>query len=365
MAVVSRSLRRSGASTATLSLLQDAHRSSTRSVYESHWRRWVQWCSDQNLDPFSPSEIQLANHLAFMSSSLHLSPAALRVRRAAVRTTRRQLGLTALPCSSVVADVIKGAALRAARAPVRVPAWDLFLVLAFLRQAPFEPLESASWTDLSLKTVFLVALASGRRVSEVHGLSGLPADVAFEADGSMSLSFLPEFLAKNQVPGDPSPILSIRSLSDILPTGDPDIVNCPVRALKAYLDKSRSRRSNSLRRLFLPLKPNRERDIQKATIARWIVTVVRRAYQEEQRKGGGVMPLPSSSGKAHEVRAWASSLAVADSCRIEDVLRAAYWRSTGVFISYYLRDVARRRADGAYGVASAVVAQHIMSASRR
>jgi hypothetical protein len=364
VAVIARSLQRSGASAATLSLLQDAHRSSTRSVYESHWRCWVQWCSDQGLDPFSPSEIQLANHLAFMSSSLHLSPSALRVRRAAIRTTRRQLGLPALSCSSVVADVIKGAALRAARSPVRVPSWDLFLVLSFLRQAPFEPLDAASWTDLSLKVVFLVALASGRRVSEVHGLSGLPADVAFEADGSMSLSFLPEFLAKNQTPGDPSPVLLIRPLTDILPVGDPDLANCPVRALKVYYAKARSRRSNSLRRLFLPLKPGRKCDIQKGTIARWIVSLVRRAYQYEAKKGGGVL-LPPDSIRAHEVRAWASSLAASSSCRIEDLLKAAYWRSSGVFISFYLRDVARRRADNSFGVGSAVVAQHVMSSSRR
>jgi hypothetical protein len=113
-----------------------------------------------------------------------------------VRTTLRQLGSSALASAPIVADVIKGAALRVARAPVRVPAWDLFLVLNFLRGQPFEPLESAAWADLSVKTVFRVCLASGRRVSEVHSLSGLPSDITFEPDGSVSLRFLPEYLAK-------------------------------------------------------------------------------------------------------------------------------------------------------------------------
>jgi hypothetical protein len=145
-----------------------------------------------NVNPLSPSDVELANHLAFLASSLLLSPAALRVRRAAIRTTLRQLDSRALSVAPISSDV-KGAALRSARAPVRVPACDLFLVLAFLRGPPFEPLESASWSDLSMKVLFLVCLASGRRVGEVHGLSGLSSDVAFEADGSVSLRFLPEF----------------------------------------------------------------------------------------------------------------------------------------------------------------------------
>jgi hypothetical protein len=264
----------------------------------------------------------------------------------------------------VVADVIKGAALRSARAPNRVPAWDLFLVLSFLREPPFEPLASSSWADLTLKTVFLLSLASGRRASEVHGFSGLPSDIAFEADGSVSICFLPEFLAKNQVPGDPSPVVLIRPLRDILPARDPDLANCPVRALKTYVVESAKRRRPSLRRLFLPIRPGRDRDVQKTSIARWIITLVRRAYSWVGKKEGS-QPLPLTGNKAHEVRAWATSLAALHSARLEDVLRAAYWRSADVFISNYLRDVARRRSDNSFGVGSAVVAQHVMLSTSR
>jgi hypothetical protein len=143
---------------------------------------------------------------------------------------------------------------------VKVPAWDLFLVLAFLGGLPFEPLGSASWSDLSMKVLFLVCLASGRRVSEVHGLSGLSSDVAFEADGSVSLRFLPEFLAKNQVPGDPSPVLFLRPLTYILPQGDPDLSDCPVRASRGYSGEAKPRRGYGLRRLFLSLNLARKRD---------------------------------------------------------------------------------------------------------
>lgn len=69
---------------------------------------------------------------------------------------------------------------------------------------------------LTLKTVFLVALASGRRASEVNALSGLSEDVAYERDGTLVLKFLPEFRAKNQADADSSPVIRIPPLTSIL-----------------------------------------------------------------------------------------------------------------------------------------------------
>ena len=49
-----------------------------------------------------------------------------------------------------------------------VPAWNLALVLHQLTKPPFEPLRNASLKHLTFKTVFLLALASGKRRSEIH-----------------------------------------------------------------------------------------------------------------------------------------------------------------------------------------------------
>ena len=50
------------------------------------------------------------------------------------------------------------------------PAWDLAYVLDSFRGKDFEPLEEASLKCLTLKVVFLIALASGRRRGEIHAL---------------------------------------------------------------------------------------------------------------------------------------------------------------------------------------------------
>ena len=119
-----------------------------------------------------------------------------------------------------------------------------------------------------------MTLASGRRCSEVHALSGLPSDVAFEPDGSVSLRFLPEFLAKNQLPGVPSPVILIKFLSSILCPDDEDCLLCPVRALRLYRRRSNPLRAVSQRRLFISINPDYNRDISKVTLGRWLTVVM-------------------------------------------------------------------------------------------
>ena len=46
--------------------------------------------------------------------------------------------------------------------------WNLALVLSALTKPPFELLDQASHQLLTWKTVFLVALASGKRQGEIH-----------------------------------------------------------------------------------------------------------------------------------------------------------------------------------------------------
>ena len=51
------------------------------------------------------------------------------------------------------------------------PEWDLALVLRALHYAPIEPLAKAPLWALTFKTVFLTALASAKRRSELHAFS--------------------------------------------------------------------------------------------------------------------------------------------------------------------------------------------------
>ena len=58
---------------------------------------------------------------------------------------------------------------RPRRTPV-LPQWDLGVVLEALSKSPYEPLREASFKHLTLKMVFLLAMASAGRRSELHAL---------------------------------------------------------------------------------------------------------------------------------------------------------------------------------------------------
>ena len=79
-----------------------------------------------------------------------------------------------------------------------IPKWNLSLVFQRLTQPPFEPQEEAGLKFLTWKTVFLLALASGRRRSEIHAwnLDGL---LCLGDWDQIQLSPSPSFIAKNQL----------------------------------------------------------------------------------------------------------------------------------------------------------------------
>ena len=334
-----------------MDLIDSSHRPSTRSVYGHYWDRWLLWCQSHRIDPIRPSDVSLANFLAEILVRRKLSVSAMKGYRSAITSTIAQLGGSISDDSHnpfLLRDLVRGASLKAARVPRRIPAWDLFLVLAALRRPPFEPLRDISLRHLTWKTAFLLTLASGRRGSEVHAISGASPDIAFERSGALSLRFLPEFLAKNQTPGSVSPVLIIPALTSILARDDEDRMNCPVRAVSAYLERTKFLRKATHRRLFISLNPDHPSDISLSSLSRWLREVIKVAYSASE---------VALNPRAHEIRAWASSLAFAHSVPMNTILDAAFWKNEGTFIQFYLRDARRSRQDGSFGVGAAVVAQ--------
>ena len=77
-----------------------------------------------------------------------------------------------------------------------------FSVLQSLTGAPYEPLRTCEERFLAQKTLFLLALASAKRIGELHALS---YRVSHTRDwGEVSFAFVTGFVAKTQ---DPSSLL--------------------------------------------------------------------------------------------------------------------------------------------------------------
>ena len=202
---------------------------------------------------------------------------------------------------------------------------------------------------MTLKTVFLVAMATARRISDIHASSGLSQDISFDRNFSVDLTFLPVFRAKSQKSWVLSKPFSITSISNLLNDDDADNLLCPVRAIKQYLKSTASFRHGK-RRLFISMNPRYNRDITKSTIARWIKTCIIMAYDHSSSH------IDSVHVKAHEIRAISASLSAMLGTPVEAIMKSAYWASASTFTSFYIRDVQHLCQDGRFTFGPAVFA---------
>ena len=197
---VKRSLQERGFSQAAADQIARGRRQSTRAVYDSKWRVFAGWCTGQSVDPFQVTIQKLADFFVYLFQVKHLNPRTIKGYRSAISSTISACGSrTEFSDSQELGSLIRSFQLE--RPPQRkiAPQWNLSLVLQSLLKPPFEPIAKCELKFLTLKTVFLVALVSGRRRSELHALCFDSHHFRQNQDQSM-VTLYPDldFVAKNQ-----------------------------------------------------------------------------------------------------------------------------------------------------------------------
>ena len=236
-----------------------------------------------------------------------------------------------------------------------IPSWNLSLVLHQLTKAPFEPLREASLKHLTFKTVFLLALGSGKRRSEIHAWQH--KNIRHQSDWSkVSLFPSPSFLSKNQLAKEGPESVAPVVIPALAPTLDKSLKSdrslCPVRALRYYLDRmSDLRQSKEL--VFVSFKKGFDKDISPATISSWIKQTVILCYELSDQQAHTLHQV-----KAHDVRAFAASKAFQSGVSLEQILAACHWKSHNTFTQFYLKDVAWADSE-LYHLGPVVAAQQI------
>ena len=127
---------------------------------------FYQWCLSNQVDFRAPSLKAIADFLLHLFQE-KLQPSTIDGYRSAIAdklgnstiNVSKDENLTRLP-DSFHRDRPKGRR--------GIPSWNLSLVLHQLTKAPFDSLKEASLKHLTFKTVFLLALGSGKRRSEIH-----------------------------------------------------------------------------------------------------------------------------------------------------------------------------------------------------
>ena len=329
-------IKEQGFSSPVAARIEAPQRRSTRAVYEAKWALFVRWCETSQVDFRNPSIKQIADFLLHLFQEKNLQPSTIDGYRSAISdklgnasvNVGKDDNLTRL-LDSFHRDRPKGRR--------GVPAWNLSLVLHQLTKAPFEPLRKASLKHLTFKTVFLLALASGKRRSEIH--AWLNKNIRHQADWSkVSLYPSPSFLAKNHLAKEGPECVAPVVIPALAPTLDKSLQEdrslCPVRALRYYLDKTQDLRTGK-ELVFVSFKQGFNKDISPATISSWIKQTVVLCYDLSDQD-----TLTLHQVKAHDVRAFAASKAFQGGISLDQILAACHWKSHNTFTQFYLKDVA-------------------------
>ena len=322
-----RSARQAGFSNAVASQLTRCRRRSTRVNYQAKWVVYRSWCHRQGHSVSHPTVAKVTDFLLFLRSTLSLSYSSIAFYRSMLSGVFRFI-LPELSSHFVLLDLLRSFRLERSLPSSRIPPWDLQVVLRFLRGPPFEPLASASLRDLTQKVLFLVSLATARRVGELQAVA---RDVSFSGSDAF-LSYLPEFRAKTESAVNPLPrSFCVRFLNSFVGNLPDELLLCPVRALRAYLARTSSVLPRP-RTLFVSPRSTAH-SLSKNALSFFLRDVISRAYSSSSSSSAASTP---SSTRAHSVREVATSWAFARNASLSSVLAAASWSSSTVFTSIFL-----------------------------
>lgn len=315
-----------------IATIQSARAPSTRSLYENKWRVFEEWCGKSHTLSFQCSVTTI---LSFLQELLDKGKAFSTIKVYLAAISACHVGFVDGPVSHhpLVCRFMKGARRLHPVSKPLVPTWDLSLVLGAVSQPPFEPLNQVEIKILSLKTALLLALASAKRVSDIHALSIHKECTRFTRDNSRvtlrpNLAFVPKNPYLQCTPLEleafcPPPFSS--------PEQERLHALCPVRALCTYIERTKAfRRSDQL---FVSwAKPHLGKPVSKQRISHWIVEAIQLAYSSTG--------LPPPEGlRAHSTRGMATSWALFRGVSIEEICAAASWASPLTFARFYRLDV--------------------------
>ena len=320
MVAINRQLSANGFSQKVRNLLSASWRAGTQKDYSGKFKQFSSWCRGKQIDTYSASLTDCAEFLSFLFHK------GLQYRT--IAGYRSMLSSVLQPVNNIpvgqhphIVRLIKG--IFNSRPPTTklLPEWELPLVLDLLKRPPFEPLSLAPLKYLTWKSLFLVAITTFRRASDIQALKLGSGNISIQKRG---ITFIRQGLSKSDRQNHVNNKIFVPSFSQ-------DSLLDPVRVLKFYLKKNKKFRKfgqdQAKFSLFLsvvePHKP-----VTSQTISKWIVSLIKLAYED-----------PKMKVKGHSTRAIGSSWALFNSASVKSILNAADWSHESTFVRFYLREV--------------------------
>ena len=135
-------------------------RTSTRTIYKSNWALFEKWCRENSVNFSTPYVKEVSDFFMYLYQDLNRRPSTIDGYRTAIVDTLGPAGHH-ISQSSDLSRLLSSFHRHCPKSSRNLPKWNLSVVLNELTKAPFEPMKDTDLKHLTLKTAFLLALASG------------------------------------------------------------------------------------------------------------------------------------------------------------------------------------------------------------
>ena len=170
VATLKRHFRKSGFSGRAAGVLSVCLRSSASCLYHLRWQIFCGWCRGRGIAPVNATVPVVVDFLIHLRHDKGLSVSAVKGYSSAFNSVLALKGRD-LASSREITMLLRSFSRSVDPVELRPPAWDVALVLQSLTGAPYEPLRTCDERFLSQKKLFLLALASAKRIGKLHALS--------------------------------------------------------------------------------------------------------------------------------------------------------------------------------------------------
>ena len=273
VATLKRHFRKSGFSGRAAGVLSGCLRSSTSRLYQSRWQIFYGWCRGRGVAPVNATVPVVVDFLIHLRHDKGLSVSAVEGYSSALNSVHAVKDRDLASSREIM--MLRSFSRSVDPVELRPHAWDVALVLQSLTGAPYEPLRTCDERFLAQKTLFLLALASAKRIGELHALSYRVSHS--RGWGEVSFSFILGFVAKTQNTSSLSPRFegfTVPALPNARNNRNGRLL-CPVRAVRCYLDHTAAHRPRC-ERLFVTAGRSKK-EISKTTVSFWFRKSISRA----------------------------------------------------------------------------------------
>ena len=294
--------------------LLKSERTSTRYQYQHCWKAFQKWLRASSVTTIN-TRVTL-DFLRYVVEDLRLAPRTALVYRSALRFPLEQA--FNIETGDKEFHMLAKAQFHCNPRPKRIiPQWSLNKVLDLLSTPKYNNNE-ISTNDLLQKTIFLTALATANRVSEIAAINR-HAIIFHNNNMKVTLPVKPNFHYKNQTMLRSPPNIVIPGI----PTNTPNNHLCPVKTIDTWLIHTADYGGDSL---FFNASSSKRLTAQ--AISRHLCRLIIEAH-------------PGTRPRGHDVRKVSTSLAWARGCNMTDIIERAFWSSSNVFITRYLSHLPR------------------------